>query len=94
MKRQNLRRLFLLISFLIFPITQYYFSPILIISGVSEGIINGSFIVFSFLFFISIFFGRIFCGWIAPCGSLQEFCFGVNNKKTSGGKLNLIKFFI
>jgi ferredoxin-type protein NapH len=46
MIRQTLRKGIILVSFLLFPITQYYFSPVLILAGASEGIINGSFIDF------------------------------------------------
>lgn len=94
MNRQVIRKAFLLISFLLFPITQFYFSPYLIIDGASKGIVNGSFIVFIFFIVGGTFVGRAFCGWIMPCGGLQEICFIVNNKKAKGGKLNLIKYFI
>jgi len=94
MKRQKIRNLLLLISFLLFPITQFYFSPYIIIAGAFEGVITGSFILFSLMFLGSIFVGRIFCGWVAPCGSLQEMCCSVNGNCAKGGKLNLIKYFI
>ena len=94
MKRQSVRKLIIFISLLLFPIIQYYFSPVLILAGASEGIINASFIIFSLLFVISIFFGRIFCGWLAPCGGLQEACFNISDKPAKGGRLNMIKFFI
>ncbi len=51
MKRQKLRKLLLIISLLLFPVTLYYFSPALIINAGLNGIINGSFIVFVLLFF-------------------------------------------
>ncbi len=44
MKRQRLRKALILISFLFFPVTLYYFSPVLIIQGVAEGIVAGSFL--------------------------------------------------
>lgn len=94
MKRQNIRNLLLLISFLLFPVTQFYFSPYIIIDGAFNGIVNGSFIVFITMFIFSIFVGRIFCGWIAPCGCLQELCFGVNSKPAKSGKWNLTKYAI
>lgn len=43
--RQRVRKTLLLISFLLFPITIWYFSPYLIIQAASEHIINGSFIL-------------------------------------------------
>ena len=49
MKRQQIRKLLLIISLLIFPVTLYYLSPALIINTGLSGIINGSFIVFALL---------------------------------------------
>ena len=94
MKRQKFRKALILISFLLFPITIYYFSPYLIIQGAFEGIITGSFIVFGLQFITSLFFGRAFCGWICPAGGLPECMTLAQDKKAKGGKLNLIKFAI
>lgn len=94
MKRQNFRKGLNLLSFLLFPITLYYFSPYLIIQGAVEGILTGSAIVFGLMFVTSMFFGRAFCGWICPAGGLQECMTLVSNKKASGGKLNWIKYGI
>lgn len=93
-KRQNLRKALLLVSFLLFPITIYYFSPYLIIQGAAEGVINGSFIVFVLMFLFSLFFGRLICGWICPSGGLQECCRLGSDKKARGGKLDIIKYII
>ncbi len=49
MARQRIRKLFLTVSLLLFPVTLYYFSPALIINAGLNGIINGSFIVFALL---------------------------------------------
>lgn len=94
MKRQNIRMLLLIISLLLFPVTLYYFSPYLIVLGASQGIITGSFIVFSLMLFSSIFLGRVFCGWICPAGGIQECLIYVNDKQAKGGKLNWIKYMI
>ena len=59
MKRQTVRKTLLFISFLLFPITMWYFSPYLIIQGASEHIMNGSFIVFMIMFVASMFLKRI-----------------------------------
>jgi hypothetical protein len=48
--RQRIRKGLLLVSFLLFPITLYYFSPALILAGAAQGAINGSFLVFSLSF--------------------------------------------
>lgn len=93
MDRQKLRKTLILVSFLIFPLTVFYFSPILILVGASMGIITGSFIVFAALFFISLFFGRAWCGWACPSGGLQEYCSAINNNKTIE-KYYKAKYFI
>jgi polyferredoxin len=75
MKRQNIRKLLLLISLLIFPITFYYLSPAIIINGAVNGIITGSFISFILMTLLSIIFGRAFCSYLCP------------GRSTSGGGL-------
>lgn len=94
MRRQNIRKALILISFLLLPITIYYLSPYLIIQGASEGIVAGSFVFFSLLFLFSLFFGRAYCGWLCPGAGLQECCQIVSNRKVQGGKLDRIKYFI
>ncbi|HEY5584516.1 MAG TPA: 4Fe-4S binding protein [Ruminiclostridium sp.] len=94
MRRQNLRKASILISFLLFPITIYYFSPYLIIQGATEGIITGSFIVFGIMMLTSLFSGRLFCSWLCPVGGLQECMTLISDKKARGGKLNWIKYMI
>ena len=59
--RQRIRKTLLIISFLLFPITIWYFSPYLIILAASEHIMDGSFIVFVAMFVLSMFFGRVWC---------------------------------
>jgi ferredoxin-type protein NapH len=94
MKRKKIRKLLLLISFLLFPVTLYYLSPDLIIQGGFSGIITGSFLVFIALFISSLIFGRAFCGWLCPAGGLQESCAQVVDKKVKGKKANFIKYII
>jgi polyferredoxin len=92
--RQQIRRIIIYISFILFPITFYYFSPYLIIEGASQGIITGSFIIFTLFFVIALFFGRLFCGWICPAGGLQRLCFKFNNKNLKANRRDWIKYFI
>lgn len=94
MKRQKLRKAILLISFLIFPITLFYFSPYLIIQGGIAGIITGSFLIFAAQFVFSLFFGRTFCSWLCPAGGLQDCCSTVTNKRLRNKKINWIKYII
>ena len=62
--RQRLRRTIIFISFLLFPVTIWYFSPYLIIQAASEHIMNGSFIVFMAMLIASMFLGRVWCIWL------------------------------
>ncbi|MEK6264248.1 MAG: 4Fe-4S binding protein [Clostridium sp.] len=94
MKRQNSRKLILIISMLLFPITIYYLSPYLIIHGAIQGIITGSFIVFLAMLIGSVFLGRLFCGYLCPAAGIQECAMIVNDKKPKQGWKNNIKYAI
>jgi len=92
-KRQKIRKVIILISFLLFPIILYYFSPFISLQGAFIGILTGSVIVFASQFVSSLFFGRLFCGWLCPAGGLQDSCF-ITDKPAKVGKADWIKFFI
>ncbi|MDW7729165.1 MAG: 4Fe-4S binding protein [Bacillota bacterium] len=94
MKRQRVRRAIIFISFLFFPLTIYYLSPVLIVMGAAEGIVAGSLLFFALLFIGSLFFGRLFCGWLCPAAGMQEACFIINQKPAKGGKADMIKYAI
>jgi polyferredoxin len=94
MTRQRMRKLILILSLLLFPITLYYFSPVVIIEAGLAGVINGSFIVFTLMFFGSLFFGRLFCSYVCPAGGMQECAFLVVNKPPKQGRKNTIKYWI
>ena len=92
--RQKIRKALLIISFLLFPVTIYYFSPYLIILAASEHIMNGSFIVFVLMFVFSMFFGRVWCGYLCPAGGLQECVAMCSGSPAKGGWRNRIKYVI
>ena len=94
MTRQKMRKLLLILSLLLFPITLYYFSPVLIINAGLEGIINGSFIIFAAMLVGSIFFGRLFCSYLCPAGALQDYACTVKDKEPKQGWKNYIKYVI
>lgn len=94
MRMQKIRKALIYFSLLLFPVTINYFSPYIIVDGASQGIINGSFIVFTLLFFVSLFLGRGFCGWFCPGAGLQEACFAIRDKKARGGRADWIKYSI
>lgn len=94
MRRQKLRKVLIMVSFLLFPLTLYYFSPSLVIQGAVNGIAAGSLIMFTLMTLSAIVFGRAWCGWLCPAGGLQETCQMVNNKGAAGGKYDLIKYVV
>lgn len=93
-RRQRLRKLAIIVSFLLFPITLNYFSPYLIIASTSQGIVNGSLVVFGLMFLSALFLGRAWCGWACPAAGMGEVCFAVNNRPARGGRLDWIKWLI
>ncbi len=89
-----IRRLFLIISLLLFPVTIYYFSPAVIIMAGMEGIVNGSFIVFAAMLVGSIFFGRLFCAYLCPAGGVQDVATHVKDNPPKQGWRNKAKYVI
>lgn len=84
-RRQKVRKGLILFSFFLFPAIFYYLSPILIIQASSQGIINGSFIIFMLMLLSSFYFGRAYCGWVCPGAGCQEAIFSARDKKVSRG---------
>ena len=94
MKRQRVRKFIQLSSFLLFPITIFYFSPYLIYESALQHVINGSFIVFILLLIGATFGSRVFCGYVCPMGALQECTFLVNDKPLKRNPKYKSKFII
>ncbi len=94
MNSQRIRKALIVLMFVLFPVTFYYFSPYLVLMGGSEGIVSGSLLVFAALFASSLFLGRGFCGWICPAGATQELCMKVRDKPFKNGKRNWSKYLI
>jgi len=92
-RRQNIRKLILLISFILYPVTFFIMSPDLLMFGASERVMAGDVIFFGFLFIFSFSFGRLFCGWICPAGALQDYSTDIN-KKQAANKFNWIKMLL
>lgn len=92
MNRQKIRKGLILFSFFLFPATFYYLSPVLIIQASSQGIINGSFILFLLMFISSLYLGRAYCGWLCPAAGCQEALFAARNRKVRKG--DFIKWVI
>lgn len=92
--RQRIRRALLIISFLLFPITMNFFSPYVIMDGASQGIVNGSLVMFGIQFLSALLFGRLWCGWACPAGGLGEICQPVNDRPVPLKKMDWIKWAI
>lgn len=93
-KRQSIRQALVLLSLLLFPVILNYLSPYLIVDGASNGIVNGSFVVFSLMFLSSLFVGRLWCGWACPGAGLQDAFASVNGSRPAGGRWNWVKWAI
>ena len=83
--RQRIRKGLILFFFFLFPAIFYYLSPVLIIQASSNGIVNGSFVVFVLMFISSLFLGRGYCGWVCPGAGCQEAIFLARDKKVTKG---------
>jgi polyferredoxin len=93
-RRQRWRKALLWLSLLLFPLTLYYFSPAIILQGASEGIVNGSALVFSLMFLSALFVGRLWCGWACPAGALQELAMPINRRFGPRGRWTWTKWII
>ena len=93
-RRQRVRKGLLLGALLLFPVVMNYLSPYVIIDGASQGIVNGSLIVFGGLFVSALFFGRLWCGWACPGGGLEEALFAVNDRPLRTPRLRWVKWAI
>lgn len=80
MHRQTLRKLILLISFSIFPISVVYLAPAPPIMSLKEGVINLSVVVITSLFLSGFLFRRAFCGWLCPGAGCQLVSESLNGK--------------
>lgn len=81
-------------AFLLFPVIMNYLSPYVIIDGAMNGIVNGSFIMFTVMFLSALFLGRAWCGWVCPGAGLEEILISVNDKPARGGKWDWVKWVI
>lgn len=91
-QRVNIRRWILIFTFLLIPVTIFYISPIVIMMGASEGIVNGAFLLYIILFILSLFAGRIWCGWLCPMGACQELGSPLIKKTVKEGWPNWVKY--
>lgn len=88
------RKLIQLLSLLLFPITFYYFSPYVIMMGLTERVVSGSFILFFLLMITSIFTGRLFCSTICPAGTVQDMLIQRNFRPAKRKSLHIVKWIV
>jgi ferredoxin-type protein NapH len=92
--RQRIRSGLLLVSLLGFPLTLFYLSPYVALTAAMVGVVSGSVLLYLVELLGAVLVGRAWCGWIMPCGGLQEACFAANANPAKGGRLNWIKWFV
>ncbi|MDO9325595.1 MAG: 4Fe-4S binding protein, partial [Methanoregula sp.] len=71
MKRQQIRSAILVLSFLLMSVTFAYTSPVVMMMGLSQGVIAAGLIFWIVNFILAFIFGRAFCGYACPSGAEQ-----------------------
>ena len=92
--RQKVRKGIQTLSVLLFPLTFFFLSPYIIIMAASQGIVNGSAMVFGALFIFSIVSSRLFCGWLCPGGAVQDSIAASNGRRWNSRGKNLSKYLV
>jgi polyferredoxin len=90
-KRQRIRWVILMSTMLLFPVLLNYLSPYVIIIGASEGVVNGSMLLFGGLLLSALALGRGWCAWVCPAAGIGEMC-AIAQPKTVGRKPRRIKW--
>ncbi len=72
-KRQQIRKLILMISLLGFTFTCMYISPYMTVEGSTAGIVSAGMLFWIIMFAISLLSGRVYCGWFCPLGEIQDY---------------------
>lgn len=94
MNRQSLRKLLLLISFSVFPITIVYLAPAPPIMSLKAGVINLSIMTIFTIFLSGFIVRRAFCGWLCPGGGCQLVAQALNNGRLQHQKTNWIRILM
>lgn len=92
--RQRIRKGLLAFSALMFPVTFFFLSPMVIIESAMKGVLNGSAMIFGLLLLFSIVGSRLFCGWLCPGGAIQDYVSGANERNWNSKMKNLSKYII
>jgi polyferredoxin len=81
MKRQTVRKLIILLSFALFPITVIYLAPAPPIMSLRQGVVNLSVIVLVAVFLSGFVLRRAFCGWVCPGAGCQLVAKALNDRQ-------------
>jgi len=92
--RQRIRKTIVVLVFLSFPVTMNFLSPVLIMDGTANGIVNGSLVMFGLMFVSSLFLGRAWCGWVCPGSTMADLAESINNQPVNRAKIAWIKWLI
>jgi polyferredoxin len=94
--RQRIRKSLLALMFILFQYRLFhlFFSPVLLVVAASQGVVNGSLLIYALLFLGALFFGRAWCGWCCPGAALNEACSVVIRKRCRCGKGDKVKYML
>jgi polyferredoxin len=94
--RQGIRKSLLAAMLVLFQYRLFhlFFSPVLVVVAASQGIVNGSLLIYALLFLSSLYFGRAWCGWLCPGAAINEACSVVVRKRCRGGRADKIKYVV
>ena len=94
--RQRIRKGLLAVMFVLFQYRLFhlFFSPVLLVVAASQGVVNGSLLIYALLFLGSLFFGRAWCGWCCPGAALNEACYLVVRKRCRVGRGDKVKYVV
>ncbi len=95
-KRQHIRKRVLAGMLVVFQYRLFhlFFSPVLVVVAASQGVVNGSLLMYAALFVTSLYFGRAWCGWLCPGTAINEVCALAVHKPAKVGKANRVKFVV
>jgi polyferredoxin len=93
-RRQTLRKLIVLLSFSVFPITVIFLAPAPPIMSLRQGVINLSVIVLAAVFLSGFVVRRAFCGWVCPGAGCQLVAKALNDKPIDRKMVNWFRIIM
>ena len=94
LSRQRMRRVLIILSFVLYPVTFAYVSCPIITEAAGLGIVSGGLVVFALLFLGSLVAARLWCGFLCPAGGLQEACNLALRRPLLTRKLDWLKYVV